>query len=58
MNIIEQIQELFKTRNFSDKTLPEIRYFDGIQSFCTPSGQYKSDTLEGSLELFLQDINH
>jgi hypothetical protein len=56
MNTIEKLQEILKSRENIGKMLPDIRYFDGTNSFSTPSGQYKSDTLEGALELFLQDI--
>ena len=56
MNTIEKLQEILKDRKNFGKMLPDIRYFDGTQSFSTPSGQYKADTLEGALALFLQDI--
>jgi hypothetical protein len=39
------------------KTLPDIRYFDGIELYCDAGGNYKASTLEGSLDLFLKSIN-
>jgi len=44
-----------KSREHSGQMLPQIRYFDGTNSFSTPSGQYKSETLDGALSLFLED---
>jgi hypothetical protein len=55
MNTIEKLQEILKSRENIGKMLPDIRYFDGCQCFCTPSGKYKAETLEGALSLFLDD---
>ena len=35
--------------------MPDIRYFDGTDSFSTVDGKYKSKTLDESLNLFLTE---
>ncbi len=37
--------------------LPQIRYFDGTNKFSTVYGDYTSDTLEGSVRLFLESVD-
>lgn len=57
MNVLEQLTEFLKEKKNAGLTLPEIRYFDGINAFSTPTGQYKAKTLEESLALFLKNGN-
>jgi len=56
MNTFDKLEKYLKSREHFGQKLPEIRYFDGTNSFSTSSGQYKSETLEGALSLFLEDI--
>lgn len=54
MNSLEKLEEYLKTPVNSGESLPNIRYFSGINMFCTPSGDYKGSTLEESITLFLE----
>jgi len=37
-------------------SIPEIRYWDGTECFSTSSGQWKSSTFIGSIELWLNYV--
>jgi hypothetical protein len=55
MNTFEQLEEYFKKKENSGKTLPNIRHFNSTDIYCTPLGDYKTKTLEESLLLFIKD---
>lgn len=46
--------EKYLKENLGEK-LPEIRFFDGAMAFCEANGDYKSKTLEESIDLFLKE---
>jgi len=55
MTILERLNK-YLTENVGEYP-PEIRYFDGLAEnnpFCTLAGEFKSDSIEGSISLFLK----
>ena len=60
MDTFKKLEELLKKTGTKKQligySLPEIRYFDGTDSFSDINGWYKSDTLEGSFLLYLNSI--
>jgi hypothetical protein len=50
----ERLEAALKAKENSGMMLPEIRYFDGTDSFSNVKGDYKAKTLEESVELFLE----
>jgi hypothetical protein len=55
MNTVEKLEKFLTSKENHGKTLPNIRFFDGINAYCTTDGQYKADSLDESLSLFLND---
>ncbi len=56
--MLETLEIILKYKTNNGVTVPAIRYFDGANVFCDCAGKYKSDTLEGSLKLFLKELFH
>lgn len=54
MNTLKKLEEYLK----SGGELPEIRYFNGIDKFCTPCGKFKGATLEESYKIFLNEVKN
>lgn len=52
MNTLKKLEEYLK----SGGELPEIRYFNGIDKFCTPCGKFKGNTLDEAYKMFLTEI--
>lgn len=50
--MIEKLENLLKQN--SELSVLGIRYFSGLELFCTNTGEFKGKTLEESLEKFLQ----
>lgn len=53
MNIIKKISKELKKENFS---LPSIRYFSQKGKYSTETGEFESNCLQGSLELYYKTI--
>ena len=56
MNVSKQLEQLIKDSNGA-VTLPQIRYFDGIEMFCDAGGNFKGKTLDESLKKFIESYN-
>ena len=55
--ILEKYLKMKDTNNkIIGNYLPSIRYFDGTNKFSDLSGNYESDTLEGSFKLFIKSL--
>ena len=60
MTTFQQLENHLKTKvnnKLIAYELPQIRYFDGTNSFSDQNGWYRADTLEESLKLYLESIN-
>lgn len=55
--MLKELEKVLKSRYNYGIGLPDIRYFDGTGMFSLADGQFESPTLEGSLELFLIQLN-
>lgn len=55
--MLKELEKALKSRYNNGIGLPNIRYFDGTNMFSLADGQFESPTLEGSLELFLIQLN-
>ena len=55
---LKQLEVLIKLSGSDSKSigfsLPNIRYFEGTNKFSDRNGWYASDTLEGSLQLYIK----
>jgi hypothetical protein len=58
MTVLEKLEAHLKDKKNLGEFLPDIRYFDGTDSFSDAKGNYKAKTLEGSIELFLKQHGH
>ncbi len=54
--MLEVLEVVLKDKKNVGITIPQIRYFDGNGMFSGAGGEYKSDTLKGSLKLFLNEL--
>lgn len=54
MHTLSELEAFLKNKKNTGQSLPEVRFFDGINKFSTPEGEYSSDSLSGSLELFME----
>lgn len=55
MNIWNLLESYLKRHH--GENLPEIRYFDGNDSYSDQYGNFKAKTLEESVKLFLREQN-
>ncbi len=54
--MLETLEVILKDKKNNGINIPPIRYFDGNGAFSDSGGNYKSETLEGSLKLFLIEL--
>lgn len=54
--MLKELEKALKSRYNHGIGFPEIRYFDGTDTFSTADGRFEGKTLEDSLNIYLGEL--